>query len=44
MAFEFEELEIWKAAIDISDDVNKLTRLFQRMKIRVNLSNEKSER
>ncbi|MCW3114842.1 MAG: four helix bundle protein [Segetibacter sp.] len=28
MAFKFEKLEIWKAAIDISDDVDKLTKTF----------------
>ena len=28
MAFKFEKLEIWKAAIQISDDIDKLTKTF----------------
>jgi four helix bundle protein len=33
MAFKFEKLEIWKAAIDISDDVYKLTKTFPKDEI-----------
>lgn len=28
MPFKFEKLEIWKLAIDLADDVHKLTRNF----------------
>ena len=28
MAFKFEKLEIWKLAIDLADNVHKLTRNF----------------
>ncbi len=33
MAFKFEKLEIWQLAIDISDDVNKLTKTFPKDEI-----------
>ncbi len=33
MAFKFEKLEIWKLAIDISDDINKLTKTFPKDEI-----------
>ena len=33
MAFKFERLEIWKTAIDISDQINKLTKTFSRDEI-----------
>ena len=33
MAFKFERLEIWKTAIDISDQINKLTKTFPRDEI-----------
>lgn len=33
MAFKFEKLEIWQRAIDISDDVNKLTKTFPKDQI-----------
>jgi len=33
MAFKFEKLEIWKTAIDISDEINKLTKTFPKDEI-----------
>ena len=33
MAFKFEKLEIWKLSIDISDDINELTKTFPKDKI-----------
>ena len=32
MACKFEKLEIWQLAVDISDDVDKLSKPFQKMK------------
>lgn len=33
MPFKFEKLKIWQIAIDISDDINKLTRTFPKDEI-----------
>jgi len=33
MPFKFEKLKIWQIAIDISDDINKLTRTFSKDEI-----------
>ena len=33
MAFKFENLEVWKLAIDVADDVNKLTKTFPKDEI-----------
>lgn len=33
MAFKFEKLKIWQAAIDIADDIEKLTKTFPREEV-----------
>jgi len=33
MAFKFEKLDIWKLALDISDEIDKLTKTFPRDEI-----------
>lgn len=33
MGFKFEKLEVWKLAIDISDEIDKLTKAFPRDEI-----------
>lgn len=33
MAFKFEKLDVWKLAIDIADDIDKLTKTFPKNEI-----------